>query len=454
MESNVTLRKSLTMFQAAFLGLAWMTPMIYFSVFGIAYDASQGSITEAYVLALVAIVFTAVSYSILSGIFPTSGSAYTYVKQAIHPYLGFLVGWAIMLDYLFSPLIAYLTFGIFLHAQFPAVPSFVWIVLLNVLVALVNIVGIKVSALVSKLFVLIQICFIVLVCFLLVRTLMGQPAAILPFADWSSHYSTALAGASIICFSFLGFDVVTTMAEETKDAKKNIPRAVMLIIIVAGILYISLSMLIQMVFPSLSFANLDAAGFELIKQIGGAALGLMFIMVMILAIFTQGLTSITSVSRLLFVFGRDAILPKRFFGRLSAKFLTPVNNIVLVSVLSLFALSISLDMAVKFVSFGSLVSFVFVNVCVIVECYFKRKMRSLPQTFLYFIFPLLGAVFICWLLSLLDSHALRLGFAWMAAGVIYHAYRTKLSKGWLKQSLLDAREQRRQMVLRAMMADD
>ncbi|GLX67899.1 APC family permease [Paenibacillus glycanilyticus] len=428
MKQEVTLRQSLTLVQVVALGLAWMTPMIYFSVFGIAYDASKGMITEAYSLSIVAIFFTAYSYSIMAKIFPGSGSSYTYVKKSMHPIPGFTVGWAILLDYLFSPIIACLTFGIYLHAQFPAIPSYVWIILLNIILAVVNIAGIKFSASLSKLFVLFQIIFIALFCGYLFKGLSGVDNMVVPFTHMDASLPTLLAGASLICFSFLGFDTVSTLSEETINAKKTIPRAIMLIILIASILYITTSVLIQMRFPHLAFDNLDSAGFELMKLAGGATLGAIFTTVLIFAIFTQGLTSVTSVSRLMYVLGRDSILPKKFFGALHPKFRTPVNNIVLVTIISLLALVISLDMAVKFVSFGALTSFAFVNLSVIIECYIKRKQRSFKQTFQYLVFPLIGASFIVWLITLLDVQALTLGCVWLVVGVAYYLYRTRTSR--------------------------
>jgi putrescine importer len=130
----------------------------------------------------------------------------------------------------------------------------------------------------------------------------------------------------------------------------------------------------------------------------------------------------------MYVLGRDSILPKKFFGSLHPKFRTPVNNIILVSIISLLALVISLDMAVKFVSFGALTSFAFVNISVIVECFIKRKQRSLKQTFQYLIFPLIGASFIIWLITLLDTQALLLGCVWLVFGVTYYLIRTRKTR--------------------------
>lgn len=399
--------------------------MIYFSIYGIAYENAHGMLTQAYLLAFIAIFFTAYSYGVMSKSFPTSGSAYTYTKKSIHPYLGFLVGWALLLDYFFSPIIACLTFGIYLHAQFPSIPAYVWIIGLNIVLGVVNIIGIKFSANISKLFVWIQILFIAVFCFFLFRNITGDVHPLQPFLQTEVPFSTILAGASMICFSFLGFDTVTTMSEETKNSEKTIPRAIMIIIIAASILYLVPSFLTQLVYPHLTFVDIDSAGFEIVKLVGGAALSSVFITVLILAIFTQGLSSVTSVSRLLFVMGRDSILPKRVFGSLHPKFNTPVTNIVIVSVVSLLALVISLDNAVKFVNFGALTAFFFVNISVIAQKYIKDKQRSPKQTFFFLIMPLIGAGFIGYLLSLLDKDALWMGGVWLLAGIVYHLIRKR-----------------------------
>lgn len=428
MEEKVTYRKTLTLFQVVALGLAWMSPMIYFTVYGIAYEGSHGWMTGSYSVAAAAILLTAFSYIVMSKRFSSSASAYTYVKRAIHPYAGFLVGWVVLLEYIFSPVIACLTFGLYMHAQFPDVPASVWIIAINLIFAAVNIVGIRFSAGISKIFVVVQILFIAVFCFYLLKGLAGGAAAVavqplLPHGEWG--ISTILTGASIVCFSFLGFDTVTTLADETINAHKTIPRAIMLIVLSAAVMYIAVSVLTKLVFPSLVFSNADAAGFELMKLVGGAGLQSLFISVLILAVFTQGVIAVTSASRLLHVMGADSTLPRRFFGKLHPKYKTPVNSIVVVCVISMLALVLSLETAIKFVSLGALTAFVFVNGAVIAQLYIKEKRRSFKQTIAYLVIPLCGACFAGWLLTLLDRNALMMGSCWLFFGIAYHLYRTK-----------------------------
>ncbi|MFC5470654.1 APC family permease [Cohnella suwonensis] len=246
-------------------------------------------LTQACLLAFVAIFFTAFSYGRMARTSPSSGSAHSYVGRSMHPYMGFLIGWALLLDYLFSPLIACLTFGIFLHTQFPSVPVWVWIVGMNVALAVINIVGVSFSANISRVFVWLQMAFIAVFSAFLFKHLLGGGTAgpihpLEPLLQNDVPLSAALAGASVICFCFLGFNSVTTMSEETIDAGRAVPKAILIIIAIASILYLVPSSLTQLV--------------------GGSGLSALFMTVLVFAIFTQGLASFTTVSRLLFV--RDA----------------------------------------------------------------------------------------------------------------------------------------------------
>ncbi|PLS05447.1 APC family permease [Neobacillus cucumis] len=431
MNEKPTLVKSLKLQQVVFMGLAWMTPMIYFTVYGVAFEAAGGMLAAAYVTAFIAIFFTAYSYSQMVKAYPISGSAYIYTKKAVHPIAGYLVGWALLLDYIFSPIIAILTFGIFMNTEFPSIPVFVWIILMNVVLAIVNIIGIKSAARVSGLSVLFQIAFIIIFCILVAKDILTGQAdsnsifSLTPFFNDHLSVSGVLSGAALICFCFLGFDAVTTMAEETIKAKKTIPKAIYLIVIIAVVMYVSISYLSQIAFPNFTFTNPDNAAYSLVQLVGGNLLSSLFIMVLILATFTQGVSSVTSVSRFLFALGRESILPKKLFTTIHPKYKTPVSNILFVSLISLSAVFINLDSAVLFVSFGALTAFTFVNLSVIFHYYIKQKKRSPKETFMYLIFPLIGAGFIGWLLTLLDKTTLMIGMIWVVIGFAYLLIKSK-----------------------------
>lgn len=444
MAEKAELKRTLTLWQVVFMGLAWNTPMIYFSVFGVAFEGSSGFLTPAYIFAVVAIIFTGTSYAIMAKKIPISGSAYTFAKKAIHPNAGFLVGWLLLFNYLFAPIIACITFGVFLNAQFPGVPAPVWIIGLIVLLAAIAAMGINSSANLSGLFVIMQIVFIIAFCIILIRGLWtGEGAgglfSIQPFAG-DLTVPIMLAGASVVIFSFLGFDTITTLSEETIDPQKTIPRAIFIMIGIISVLHISSSYLIQLAQPAFSFVNIDSAAMELMALIGGSALNAIFMTVLIAAIFTQGLASITAVSRLLYVMGRDGILPEKYFGYIHPRFKTPVFNIGLASVLSILALFISVDAALRFVNFGALTAFFFVNISVIALAVRQKETTSLYQRIFYIGVPGIGAFIMLWLLFLLDTPTIIGGMIWVGVGLIYMLYLTrtftKPLPGTVKQTVI------------------
>lgn len=425
MSKEITLKRDLSLSHVVTMGLAWMSPMIFFTSFGVLHEGAGGMLLAAYVLAFVAIIFTALSYGQMAKAFPVSGSAYTYVSKAINPFLGFVVGWAILLDYLFSCIVAVLMFGVNLHAQFSFVPSAVWIVLLTLIVMVINIIGIKTSANINKIFVLLQLLFIAGFCGMLVYKAVtgGVSAGLNPFpASSGVSFSTILAGASLVCFSFLGFDSITTMAEETKDPKKTIPRAIFIIVVTAGLLYFITAYLIQQIYPNFAYTHVDSAGYELMQSIGGGLLAGIFTFVIIFSVLSQGMSSMTTVTRLLLVMGRTSLLPKPF-ASLHAKYRTPVFNILLMSLISLSALFISLETAIKFVSFGALTAFLFVNISVIAHYIVRQKQRAPRDLLIRLVCPLFGSLFVLYLITLLGRSSLLLGTGWLIVGLVYYAVR-------------------------------
>lgn len=431
-------KRSLKTSQIVFMGLAWMTPMIYFTVYGVAFETANGLMAPAYLIAFLAIVFTAYSYSQMVKAYPVGGSAYTYTSKAIHPKVGFAVGWALLVDYIFSPIIAILTFGIFMHTEFPAVPIYVWIIVMNVVLAIVNILGIRSAARISGLSVFIQISFIVIFCLLVAKDIFFDQGTsgfftLSPFLLGDNSLSTVFSGAALICFCFLGFDAVTTMAEETVNPKKTLPKAIFFIITIAIVLYTAISFLTAIAFPNFQFDNPDNAAYSLIQLVGGNLFSAFFMIVLIVATFTQGLSSMTSVTRFLYSLGKASILPKKLFTTLHPKLHTPVLNILFVATLSLSAVFINLDTAMLFVSFGALIGFIAVNMSVVAQYYIREKRRGIKASLLYLIFPSVGVVFIGWLLTLLDHQTLWIGGIWVIAGFIYLWVKQKVTAPKPKQ---------------------
>ncbi|GMA61948.1 APC family permease [Alicyclobacillus fastidiosus] len=315
---QVTLRRTLTLFPLLLFGLAYMAPMIVFGTFGVEDQTTHGLATDAYILALIAMLFTAYSYGRMAKAYPVSGSAYTYVRKSMSSHLGFLIGWVTLLDYFFLPMVIWLIGGVYLSAEIPSVPAWVWIVLFILVTTVLNIIGIRISTNVNVTMMAFQ--FLVIAIFLVLSVqdvLRGMGSGTLvssrPFVSNQFQFPLILAGAAIAGYSFLGFDAVTTMTEETIEPEKTVPRAIFLITLVGGIIFIIATYVTQLVYPDYTkFVNADSGASEIAMQIGGHLFTAIFTAGLILAQFSSGISAQSSAARLLYAMGRDSVLPKKF----------------------------------------------------------------------------------------------------------------------------------------------
>ncbi|WP_269410014.1 APC family permease [Lentibacillus daqui] len=434
MKADTEFRKVLTLFPVVLFGLAYMVPLTVFTTYGIVSQLTEGMLPMAYVVTLLTMLFTAFSYGRMVKAFPYSGSAYTYAQRSLNSHVGFFVGWVLLLDYMFLPMINYLIIGIYLHAEFPAVPVWIWIILSIVIVTIVNVRGIKVVAGVNLTLISFQMIFVALFIILSVKSLLGGEGSgtlfsSLPFFNPEGSTSLVFAGAAILCLSFLGFDAVTTLSEETINAKKTIPKAIFLVTIIGGLLFIVVSYLGQLVFPNyMSFKDPDSAGLEIAGFLGGNLFKSFFLAAYIIGCFASATSSHASVSRILYAMGRDTILPKKVFGNLYSKYRTPVFNIIIVSVVALLALFFSLETVSSFISFGALSAFTFVHISVFAHFYVRSRKRTFKDLILYVLVPFIGVILCIWLWTSLSKFAFMLGISWLTIGLIYLMYLTRMFK--------------------------
>lgn len=429
MEQN-KMNRSLTLIPVVLFGFSFMALATVFSTYGIAAELSHGMVSGSYLLALIVMLFTAYSYGQMAKVVPSAGSAYAYTQKSINPYVGFMVGWAILMDYLFIPMVNYLLFGIFFSAAFPSIPSYVWILGMLLLVTIVNVKGIKLATMANAFISIFSLMFIVIFIGLAAKDIMdgagtGAIFNFEPFYNPEESFSYIVAGAALLCFSFLGFDSATAFAEETINPKKTIPRAVLIITLVGGAIFMSVSYFAHNVWPDYTtFTNADSASHEIITFVGGKLLASGFLAVYFVTVFGSAMSSQASASRVLFAMGRDGQLP-RFFGKLHHKYQTPINNILLISVLSLLSLVLSLTLVASFINFGAFIAFISVNIAVIAYYFVRKKERSFKSSILYLILPGIGAALDFWLLLNLDIHSKVLGSIWFALGLVYLFFLTK-----------------------------
>ncbi|MGC4379241.1 APC family permease [Fictibacillus sp. Mic-4] len=430
--NSPSLHRSLTLKYVIFFGLAFMAPQTFFSTYGVAVQSTNGMIPTAYAVALIVMLFTAYSYAQLVKAFPNAGAAYTFTQKSISPHIGFLVGWTILIDYVFSPMISSLLLGISLRAYFPSIPMFVWIISFIIIITTVNILGIKFAAKFNTYLLLLQLLVFLVFFVLSIKGLFeGKGAGTLfsavPFFDSEIKIPTFLSVIPILCFTFLGFDAVTALSEETKHPKRTLPKAIYSITLIGGLLYIVSAYFSQLIFPDFqSFKDPESAYIEIAMYIGGNVFTSFIVAVGLTASFASSVASGTSASRILYAMGRENVLPKKVFGYLSPKYRTPVFNLVIIGVIALSALFLNLTTAVSLINFGALFAFFFVNLSVIAHYFIREKKRSVKGTIQYFIIPIIGAALIGLFFIKLDKHSLMLRGSWLLIGLIYLLNLTKM----------------------------
>lgn len=423
------LQRTLSLGSVVLFGIAYMTPIIVLGTFGILAQSTAGMVPAAYLAALVAMFFTAMSYGRMASAFPVAGSAYSYVRKAISPKLGFIAGWAVLLDYLFLPMAIWLIGAAYLHSAFPAVPQWVWVLAFIGVTSVINIIGLKLANGINALLMLVQ--FLVLIAFvaLCIHYIGGDASkplwTVTPFFNGQMQMPLIMSGAAIACYSFLGFDAVSTLTEETRDPRRTIPRAIMLITLIGGLIFVGVSYFVQIAHPSFEFTDVDSAAYEIARNIGGDLFVSIFLIGLIVGQFASGLSAQASGSRLLFAMGRDGVLPKSFFGTLHARFGTPVNSILLCAVVALLALKLDVTTSTSFINFGAFLAFSLVNLSVIFHYWIGAQQRGLRELVLFLVFPIIGLVADLWLMVSLDHLAIYLGLSWLAIGLVYLGFLTR-----------------------------
>lgn len=403
---------SLTMF-----GLAYLVPLTVFTTFGAVTQITKGHLPLAYIVTTVAMLFTALSYAALVRRIPSAGSAFAFVSAAFGARVGFATGWTLLLDYLLLPAINYLIIGIYLSAQFPAVPSAVFILGAIALVTFLNVIGVDVVRRASMVLVIGQIVFAV--AFVAIVFLRENTVPVLdPFYSPGIEWAGLLAGAAILCLSFLGFDAVSTLSEEARDPERTVPRAILLTALLGGLIFIVLSYSGALIIGDWrQIQSADTAGLEVMSPLG-PVVSAAFIAAYLAGCVASAIASQASVSRILYAMGRDGQLPRAWFGQLDSRFHTPTRAIITVAFFSLIAMVVSLETIASLISFGALFAFSMVNTSV--PFIFRSAIAQTTVFFVmrYLVLPFVGLLLTIWLWFSLSWMALLIGLLWLAVGLI------------------------------------
>jgi amino acid transporter len=434
------LKRSLSFWDLLIYGLIFLVPIAPYGVYGYVADASKGMVPLAYIIGMVGMIFTAFSYARMSEAFPISGSVYAYAQHGISPYVGFIAGWAILLDYILIPALTYAVSAVSLTAFIPALPIWFWLAVFIVFNTIINIRGIEFTAKANKIILVLE--FAVLITFVVVglialnKGVNHTSLTIKPLYDSSKFNLQLVMGAvSIAVLSFLGFDAISTLSEEVKGGKKLIGKATISALLVAGFLFIVQTWIASDLGRGLKLDNMDTAFYQIAQLAGGNWLKNLTILA---TAFSWGIASAlasqAAISRLLFSMGRDRRLPHGL-AKVHPKFKTPYISTITVAIVSFIvglAFENHIDILTNIVNFGALTGFLLLHVSVINHYMIRQKSR---QFFKHLVFPIIGLLVIGYVLYGMDHLALKVGVTWIVVGILYNLIMVRVFK--VKETTLD-----------------
>jgi amino acid transporter len=414
-------------------GVTFVGPTAPFPMFGIVSGASKGHMALAYLIAMVVMMLTALSYGRMASAFPEAGSAYAYTGKALHPIAGIVVGWTILLDYVLMPLMSVIYLALTAGRFFPEIPHGVWLVFIACSITAMNLFGLEVT---NKLNMVMTALMMTAVAYFVGAAAHALHAGVgaqtwfstKPFYNSATFSVPSVMGAtSIAAFSFLGFDGISTLAEDARNPTRDIGRATVLVCFLCGAMFILQAYLGQLAWPDYtSYPRVETAFLDVSGLVGGTRLLSAVSFVLVVAGIASAVTGQASASRLLLGMGRDRLLPPRIFAYIHPKYSTPTYGILAMGVVTLLGgFLFSFQLAAEAINFGALLGFMSVNLCVVNLYFVRRSVRGGPGLVRNLLLPV-GGFFAClYVFANLSATAKCIGVAWCVFGLLYAAWRTR-----------------------------
>ncbi|MBV8495869.1 MAG: APC family permease [Gammaproteobacteria bacterium] len=426
------LKRTLTVRDLIIYGMVFMVPISPFGVFGFVAKDAHGMVPLAYLVGLIGMFFTAMSYASMSRAFPVAGSVYSYVGRGLHQAAGFMAGWLILLDYILVPALLYVFSTVALRPLFPAVPDLVWLLSFVGFNALVNLLGVHLTARVNLCVLALELVALALFVVVgLVALHGGQGAGALtlrPLYDPTVFSMATVAGAtSIAVLSFLGFDGISTLAEESLG-RDSVARATLASLLLVGALFVLQTWIAADLAQGTHFSSAETAFYEISQRAGGTGLRLAVVVANIIASgIANALAAQAAVSRILYAMARDGRLPA-VLARVHPRYRTPYVSILFVAVISIgigLIFANRLDDLTRIVNFGALTGFLLLHVAVINYYVIRGRSRAWVR---HLLMPLAGFAVLAYVLYEMDRAAQVMGAVWIALGVAYFAVLSLLLK--------------------------
>ncbi len=435
-EQEVKLTGNMGLFSLILMGIAAMSPNVVYLYAGILPVLTKGMYALTITITAVVMFFSALSYARMSKVYQRSGSVYVFTSESIGPKVGFMAGWAIIADYLLLPMVCYLSFGLYLNAFIPAVPVWGWILIGVASCAVLSIMGMQIAGSVNSFFTVVGIGFLLFsFAFVVIYVARGGGAG--TFFDPTAYLNpevfvldNILTASGIFCCGFVGFDVISTMSEETKDPEKTIPKAIILCCVICAIAFIIMAYILQLAWPTgyLEMKDPDTGILEMFAHVNAGWLVPIFSVLKAFTSLMCCLAGTNAVARVFYNMGKSNFLPKKTFGYLHPKFKTPVFGIVIATAVGLLSIAFAnnLQAAASLISFGALTGFTFTNLSCFAHYYVRTPANRTVAGFVkYAVLPWLGVIFCIYLIFSLALSAQLVGIGWLAFGFVYLLIKTK-----------------------------
>ncbi|MFB9768625.1 APC family permease [Lactiplantibacillus modestisalitolerans] len=419
------LERTLSVKDLVVYGLIFMVPIAPMGIYGSVVSVSQGMVALTYAIGMVAMFFTALSYGQLSQAFPIAGSVYTYAKLGINKTIGFLSGWMIILDYIFVPALLYIIAANSLRALIPAVPTWIWLLAFIAINTIINIRGIEFTAIANRIFLageLIVLAFFIVLGVYGLAHGVGDGFTFRPFYDPRYfNLNFVMTATSVAVLSFLGFDGISTLAEETTGGNRAVGKGIMWALMLVGVLFIVQTYLAALIVPNWrSFTDLNTAFYVVAGRVGGPFLANLTTIATILSWgFANALAAQAAISRILFGMARDRNLPGAL-AKVHPKFKTPYVSTLLVAGISLVVgLAFMNDSGTlsQIVNCGALTAFLVIHVAVVNHFFIRQHSRDYWH---HLLVPIIGFAIILFVMINLSSLAKLIGGAWLVLGLAYY----------------------------------
>ena len=420
------LRRTLKLHHLILYGIIIIQPTAPMSIYGVVSNAARGHVVTTILIAMVAMLFTAVSYGRMARIYPSAGSAYTYVGKEIHPLAGYVVGWSMLMDYMLNPIICAIWCSVAAQNIVPQVPYAAWAVAFVLVFTGLNLRGVQTSSRVNALLALGMSIVVVVFIAEAIRYIaqVARPVGgqwLLPFYDPATFAPGRIFhGTSIAVLTYIGFDGISTMSEEVENPRRNILLATVLTCFAIGVLSAIEVYLAQLVWPGripFPLSIVDTAFVEVAHRVGGNFLFQLLNGTLLIANMGSGIAAQFGAARLLYGMGRADALPKRFFGVVSPSTRIPRNNVLLLGAVTLLGTFLmSFEQGAELLNFGAFIAFIGVNAAALVH----YRFRSQEKVAFAALSPLCGILVCTFIWFNLNLNAKLLGAAWIVVGLILY----------------------------------